>query len=92
KLFAKNMVEFIELSTQCLFYCDIKVKGRIKGRQGWPVGCAVPACGCYTPGWQGSHNNPNVPCLPPIIGGRLIPPCTGQFAVIQQYHRAGAVY
>lgn len=61
-------------------------------RNGWPSGCAVPACGCYQPGWQGSWTNPSVPCLPPIINGRLVPPCTGQFAVIQQCYQQGYVY
>lgn len=59
-------------------------------KQGWPVGCAPVAC--YQPGWQGSWNNPNVPCLPPIIGGKPIPPCSGLFVIVQQKHIQNACY
>lgn len=51
---------------------------------GYPDG--APPKRCYKPGWGGSLYSARVPCLPPIIHGKLIPPCRGPFVVIDRIH------
>lgn len=47
---------------------------------GYPRG--VPPLPCYQPGWGRSIPNAFVPCLPPIVLGRIVPPCIGPYVVV----------
>lgn len=52
--------------------------------RGYPVGQSLLRC--FRRGWGGSIFDPTVPCLPPIVRGVLVPPCTGPYvAIINQY-------
>lgn len=54
---------------------------------GYPRGAApLP---CYRPGWGGSILNINVPCLPPIVLKRLVPPCVGPYVVVTNRYANG---
>lgn len=48
--------------------------------QGFPFSFAQGSC--YNPGFPGSIPPSAGPCLPPIIQGRLIPPCVGPYVKI----------
>lgn len=45
---------------------------------GFPYSYA-PQGKCYQEGFLGSIPSSYGPCLPPIVGGSLVPPCNGQY-------------
>lgn len=55
--------------------------------RGYPRGAA--ALQCYQPGWGGSTLNTNVPCLPPIVFERVVPPCVGPYVVVTNRYAHG---
>lgn len=42
----------------------------------------APLVRCYDPGWGGSLISTDIPCLPPIFNGVIIPPCYGPYVAI----------
>lgn len=52
---------------------------------GFPFADA-PAGQCYNEGFKGSINWRTGPCLPPIVNGKLVPPCQGNYVAIARYY------
>lgn len=46
----------------------------------------APPHQCYNEGFQGSISWRTGPCLPPIVNGKLVPPCQGDYVAISRYY------
>lgn len=76
--------------TQLGIYQGTIVRGRVASfnlcfPNGFPFPDAPPN-ECYNEGFQGSVSWRTGPCLPPIVNGKLVPPCQGTYVSISRYY------